>query len=268
MCGQDDLRAARDIVPQDIAHAVEEIAQQRLAALLLVRRPGCRCRPDPGHGHDQHDEGRGLAAAAPAGGDEEGRPVRQQRALDHGQRSGDQGAFAGVIGRDVAQPVVGQELALPPARPPRVQSSRRGSTARSSFWISKTMPRSRSSPSGASNDAVGQDDGQRGDGDHRRQHAVVAAACSGARTASADAPSGHPRRHSRYAARSPRRPPSRSCGASAHCSGAGSMVCAAWLAFALAKACMFGSGSLRRASRRRRCRASAARVQSKRRARR
>ena len=105
-----DLRAARDVVPQDVRHAVEEVAHQRLAPLLLVGRPRRRCRPHPGDGHDQHDDRRGLAAAAPPGGDEEARPVRQQRALDQGERGGDDGRLADVVGGDVDQPLVAQEL--------------------------------------------------------------------------------------------------------------------------------------------------------------
>ena len=77
-----DLRAARDVVPQDVRHAVEEIAHQRLAPLLLVGRPRRRCRPQSGDGHDQHDERRGLAAAAPPGGDEEaGRSGSSERSI-------------------------------------------------------------------------------------------------------------------------------------------------------------------------------------------
>ena len=43
-----------------------------------------------------------LEAAALAGGNEELRPLRQHRALDNRQGTGDDDAFAGVIGGDIA----------------------------------------------------------------------------------------------------------------------------------------------------------------------
>ena len=110
MCGHEICVPRGDVVPQDVRHAVEEVAHQRLAPLLLVGRPRRRCRPQPGDGHDQHDERRGLAAAAPPGGDEEARPVRQQRALDQGERGGNDCRLADVVGGDVDQPLVAQEL--------------------------------------------------------------------------------------------------------------------------------------------------------------
>ena len=71
-----DLHTARDVVPEDVRHAVQEITHQRLAPLLLVGRPRSRCRPSPGDGYNQHDDRRGLTVAAPPGGDEKARPVR------------------------------------------------------------------------------------------------------------------------------------------------------------------------------------------------
>ena len=97
-----DLHAARDVVPEDVRHAVQEIAHQRLAPLLLVGRPRRRRWPQSSDRHDQHDERRGLAAATSPGGDEERWPIRQQRALDQRERGSNDDALTGVISGDVA----------------------------------------------------------------------------------------------------------------------------------------------------------------------
>ena len=130
-----DLRAARDVVPQDVRHAVEEVAHQRLAPLLLVGRPRRRCRPQPGDGHDQHDERRGLAAAAPPGGDEEARPVRQQRALDQGERGGDDCRTCR-RSRWRRRPATRRTgTPSPPSRAPGCSPAPCGMIARSSSWM-------------------------------------------------------------------------------------------------------------------------------------
>jgi hypothetical protein len=62
------------------------------------------------HRQDQHDERRGLAVAAPPGGDKECRPLIEERAFDQGERGGNDRRLAGVVGGHVDQPLVAQEL--------------------------------------------------------------------------------------------------------------------------------------------------------------
>ena len=62
------------------------------------------------HSHDQHDDERRLSAAAAPRGDEEGRSLVEQRALDQRQCHCDGDALAGEVGVDVAQPFVAEVL--------------------------------------------------------------------------------------------------------------------------------------------------------------
>ena len=64
-----------------------------------------------GHGLDQHVDRRGLAVAAPTGGDEEARaaPSSSERSMMV-SASGDEVALPVVVGGDVDQPLVAQEL--------------------------------------------------------------------------------------------------------------------------------------------------------------
>ena len=155
--------------PTGCRRLVEEVAHQRFAPLLLIRRPGRRCRPQSGDGHDQHGECRCFSPTAPPGSDEEARPVRQQRTLDQRQCGGDDGAFADIIGGDVDQPLVAQELhrrlyAL------GVQSLRCRMTERSSSWLdaAQTIEAVRRQQL-----SVGQDNGRRRDRNYCRQDAIA-----------------------------------------------------------------------------------------------
>src|SRR6516162_2202240 len=43
-----DLGPARNVIPQNVARPIQKIAEQRLPAFLLVRRPRCCRRPQSG----------------------------------------------------------------------------------------------------------------------------------------------------------------------------------------------------------------------------
>ena len=70
-----DLQAARDVVPQDVRHADEEMAISALRRSSSLDDHADAAGTVPDDRHDQHADRRGLAIAAPAGGDEEARPV-------------------------------------------------------------------------------------------------------------------------------------------------------------------------------------------------
>ena len=169
-----DLRSAGDVVPQDIRHTAQEIAQQCFAAFFLVGRP-CRCgRPDAGDRLDQHDQGGDLAATSASSSDEETGPLIEQRAFDQRQRGSNDRALASVIGGDVAQPFIGEE----PHRPfdaiigNRCALGHDGGDLGLDAEVDTALP---VEPVFASEHmAVGHHHRQRGDGDQRRQGVVVA----------------------------------------------------------------------------------------------
>ena len=102
--------AARNVVPDDARSAHAKVAQQRLAAFIFIARPCSSCRRASQGGRGDH-RGQGCFPAAPLPrNDEEGRPLIERDALNHGQRSRNCDGFPIRVGGHVNQPFVRQKI--------------------------------------------------------------------------------------------------------------------------------------------------------------